>query len=60
MNIIRGMKHKLENTMTEEEIRQLIQDKLEPMRVDQAYIKEDVGEIKEDVKALLKCQMNKK
>ena len=56
---ILGLKSKLDKTMTEDEIRQLIQDKLEPMRVDQQHIKEDVKEIKEDVKTLVKTYVSK-
>lgn len=40
-------------TMNEQEIRQLINDKLDPMRVDMRNIKEDVTEMKSDIKTLL-------
>lgn len=39
--------------MDEQEIRQLINDKLCPMRVDMKNIKEDIGEMKGDIKTLV-------
>jgi len=39
--------------MNEQEIRQLINDKLDPMRVDMKNIKEDIGEMKGDIKTLV-------
>ena len=41
---------------TEDEIRQIIHDKLDPIRVTQQNIKEDVSEIKEDVKTLIRSK----
>lgn len=54
------IKGKVDNTYTKEEVRQLIDDKLDPLRVDMKNVKEDVGEIKTDVKELVKIHSNSK
>lgn len=39
--------------MSQAEIRELINDKLDPMRVDMKNIKEDIKEMKDDIKTLV-------
>lgn len=51
------MKKRQDNTYTKEETRQLIEDKLDPLKVDLVHVKEDVKEIKSDVKVLVNRQI---
>lgn len=51
---VRRMEDKAERAMDEDKTRQLIDDKLEPVRVSHEDIKEDIHEIKEDLKFLVK------
>lgn len=47
------MKHELNQTMAKEEVRQLIEDKQEPLHLEQREIKEDLHRIERKLDTLL-------
>lgn len=56
---IKRSEEKMEQVIKKEEARQMMEDLLEPLKVDQTHTKEDVKEIKEDIKDVKKILLYK-